>query len=68
MHTVDQQLLIIYRLGFNDELSGKPEKKYNNTIEAKAYRLGRIDAELGDDVKSIDSQTEDHILQRIKKP
>lgn len=66
MWTVDQQLLIIYKQGFNDELSGIPEKKYSNTIETKAYTLGRIDAELGDDVKSLDEQTDEDILKRIK--
>lgn len=64
---MDKILLEIYRKGFNDELDGKKERKYNGHLETRAYNLGRIDAIVGDDCRSVDYQSKEQILESIKK-
>lgn len=63
----DSKLLEIYRFGFEDELEGLPNITYMNPVLQKAYSLGRLDAMAGDDLKSIDSQTDEQLLALIKK-
>jgi hypothetical protein len=63
----NKQLMNAYMRGFNDELSGK--KFPNRLVQrdySKAYIMGKIDASAGDDVSSVDLQTEEEILKRIK--
>lgn len=62
----DQQLLEIYRLGWNDSLNSTKKKSYPTKLLQRAYDLGVIDAIVGDDVSSIDFQTEAEILKSIK--
>lgn len=63
----DKQLMNAYMRGFKDELSGKQSP--NRLVQKdylKAYILGKIDASAGDDVISVDLQTQEEILKRIK--
>lgn len=61
----DQILLEAYMWGFNDELDGNTRMWDPSPLLLKAYNLGRQDAEHGDDVRSVDAQTEQQILHRI---
>jgi hypothetical protein len=62
----NKQLLETYMWGFNDELKGC-EKMFNpNPLLQRAYDLGRMDAIVGDDVSSLDQQTDKMILNRIR--
>lgn len=65
MSDYDRILLDTYMWGYNDELDDKIRMWNPNPLLIKAYNLGRIDAKAGDDVKSIDQQTNDEILNRI---
>jgi hypothetical protein len=67
----DDELIDIYILGFNDELDPKKfiEKNYESygdKLREKAYSLGRLDAILGDEIPSIDLQSNEEILNNIK--
>lgn len=60
-----ENVIEIYLQGFEDELQNKPMREYNYPIDNRAYQLGRIDALIGDDVRSVDYQNVDHLLKRI---
>jgi hypothetical protein len=62
----DQELLKIYMWGFEDELTGETRLIPQELLATKAYALGKIDALIGDDVRSVDYQTDEQILYRIK--
>lgn len=62
----NNELLNIYQIGFNDELTGSPYAAYDIEIKQRAYNLGRLDAICGDDVTSLDMQTDEEILQHIR--
>lgn len=62
----DQELLKIYMWGFEDELTGETRLIPQELSATKAYNLGKIDALVGDDVRSVDYQTDEQILYRIK--
>ena len=56
-----------YMRGFSDELgnlAGKASKP--DTLFKRAYNLGRLDAIVGDDIKSVDHQSYEQILNKIK--
>lgn len=59
---VDRLLLKVYMQGFKDELKGKD---FHSQL-LRAYNLGRTDAIIGDDVRSVDYQSNEEILKRIK--
>ena len=61
------ELIDIYMQGWNDELDLKTPKKFETSIEERAYRIGRADALVGDEVTSNDYQTEEEILKKINK-
>ena len=42
------------------------KKKFAAPLMLRAYNLGRIDAILGDDMSSVDYQTNEIILNKIK--
>lgn len=67
MENTDKKLLETYMIGFDDELEQATEKSFTNSQLQKAYDLGRTDALLGDDISSVDNQTNGQILIRIKK-
>jgi ABC-type amino acid transport substrate-binding protein len=60
----DKILLETYMLGFSDELEGET-REFEDSMLMRAYELGRIDAFVGDDVRSIDYQSDEHLLKRI---
>jgi len=61
----DKQLLKEYYAGFIDALDNKIDKI--REIDNKAYRLGNLHAVIGDDVKSLDSLTQEEILKILKR-
>ena len=65
MNSQEEALMDIYMAGFVDELRGYPETKFSKPLYERAYQLGRVDALIGDDVRSIDYQTNEEILHRI---
>jgi hypothetical protein len=63
----DEELLEIYETGWHDALSlGKTWRSYPTKLQERAYKLGGLDARAGDDVSSIDFQTDEEILKSIK--
>jgi len=60
-------LLDFYMQGFNDELYSKSHDESQAFIKLmqKAYRLGRQDALIGDDLASSDAQSNEQILKKI---
>lgn len=62
----DKYLLNSYMLGFNDELRGEVTFITSNVMSKVAYLLGREDAIVGDDVRSVDYQSDEEVLNRIK--
>lgn len=60
----NKTLLETYMLGFSDELEGET-REFEDSMLMRAYKLGRIDAFVGDDVRSIDYQSDEHLLKRI---
>lgn len=60
-------LLLVYRSGFNDELEGKTKKQFKKPILNRAYNLGCMDAIVGDDVRSVDYQSDEEILKTIRQ-
>lgn len=65
----DRFLLRVYMLGFDHELEPvfKTPVEFRNKMNQTAYDLGRVDALIGDDVSSSDLQTNDEILEKIKR-
>lgn len=62
---IDNKILLeTYMLGFSDELEGET-REFEESMLMRAYELGRIDAFVGDDVRSIDYQSDEHLLKRI---
>lgn len=60
-------LLETYMWGFNDALDDRVrEISDSDPLLSNAYKLGRIDGIVGDDVTSLDYQTNEQILNRIK--
>lgn len=72
MNEQDKVLLETYMWGFNDELDGKTKIWNPKPLLLRAYNLGRQDAIVGDDISSdissSDLQTNEDILNRIRKP
>lgn len=62
----DKKLLMNYNQGWNDEMNGKDKKFFNNSLLQRAYNIGRLDYVTGDDVESVDIQTNEQILKHIK--
>jgi hypothetical protein len=65
MNEQEPNLMDIYMAGFVDELHGNPEVEFTDILSERAYQLGRTDALIGDEVRSVDYQTSDEILHRI---
>lgn len=61
---IDKILLDTYMNGFFDGLNGV-EHWNPNSLLMRAYKLGYNDAIAGDDVMSLDFQTNEEILNRI---
>jgi len=65
MDDQDNILLETYICGFKDELYGRKKMWNPNPLLLRAYNLGREDAIVGDDVSSLDKQTNEEIIKRI---
>ncbi len=65
MNEEDVVLLQTYMIGFSDELKGET-REFQDPILMRAYELGKVDAFVGDDVRSVDYQSDEHLLKRIK--
>jgi len=63
----DKNILKHYNMGWNDCANNKKERKFKDKLFQNAYYIGWNDYIVGDDVKSVDNQTEEQILKRIKK-
>lgn len=63
MNEKDKLLLEAYKQGFYDGLNDIDDY----LILVLAYHSGQLDAQVGDDVRSVDYQTDEEILERIKK-
>jgi hypothetical protein len=63
MLVTDTEIIKFYRLGWNQE----PMPNTDIPILKKAYEFGNIDFIVGDDIRSVDYQTEEQILESIKK-
>lgn len=64
----DKELLEHYKRGWNDELDGKVNiDNQDQSIENLAYQFGIMDAYYGDELRSIDNQTEEQIITKIKE-
>lgn len=62
---IDNKILLeTYMLGFSDELEGET-REFEDSLMNRAYELGRVDAFVGDDVRSVDYQSDEHLLKRI---
>lgn len=60
----DKILLETYMMGFSDELEGET-REFEDSLMNRAYELGRVDAFIGDEVRSVDYQSDEHLLKRI---
>ena len=66
--TTDKRILEVYMFGWYDEIySAKHKRTQSEPILIKAYKLGRLDALVGDECEAIDNNTNDEILEQIKK-
>jgi hypothetical protein len=65
MNEEDVVLLQTYMIGFSDELKGET-REFQDPMLIRAYELGKVDAFVGDDVRSVDYQSDEHLLKRIK--
>jgi hypothetical protein len=63
----DEELFGCYMHGFMDELDNNSDYEFDLPIKNRAYNLGRGDGLIGDDVRSVDYQTNEEILKRIRK-
>lgn len=66
MSEQDKILLDTYMWGFKDELDGRQRMWNPNPLLMRAYDLGRLDAIVGDDITSIDNQSNEEIINRIR--
>ena len=62
----DESLLEWYMKGFKDELRGSSSHESDNAIENRAYLFGSLDAITGGDVRSVDYESDEEILNKIK--
>ena len=63
----DDKLLEYYNLGWNDCADGKTGKKIEEPLLQRAYKIGRCDFIAGDDVSSVDLQTNEDIIRHIRQ-
>lgn len=62
----DQEILKWYTKGWDDEMRGSTSVVPAGIAQI-AYGAGALDAIVGDDVRSVDYQTEEEILENIKR-
>lgn len=61
----DEKLLEHYMWGFTDELDSKPSPVFDDEQLTNAYKLGRVHALVGDDVRSVDYLSNQEIINLI---
>jgi len=61
----DEDLLSVYRKGWKEELDSRPDNTYHG-VKKVAYSHGCVDAEVGDDSPSVNSQTDEAIVKAIR--
>lgn len=66
MSEEDKLLLETYMWGFNDELHDRTKMWNPNPLLLRAYNLGRQHAIIGDDIRTVDYQTNEEILNTIR--
>lgn len=62
----DSEILKIYHQGWNDELDGDFKNEFKEPLLIRAYNNGRIDSIVGDDISSVDFQSNEEIIKSIK--
>lgn len=62
----DSDLLKAYLNGFSDELIMQINKIRGSPILLRAYKLGRIAAIVGDDIRGVDNKSNEQILREIR--
>lgn len=62
----DSELLKIYMIGWNDCGHSRDNAHLYHGIWQRAYEIGWRDYLLGDDIPSVDLQTNKEILSKIK--
>jgi hypothetical protein len=60
----DKELLDWYMKGFHDELRGTTSSPEGDQL--RAYKIGALHAEMGDDNRSFDNLSDKEILKIIK--
>lgn len=60
-----KEIIGVYHLGFNDELNGVNKEHEYEGIHKTAYKLGKINAFVGDEITKLDYQSEEEILKQI---
>lgn len=67
----DQTLVNYHNQGWNDESAKEPRyidyEECLTGMEKVAYKTGRADYKVGDDIPSLDNQTEEEIIKKIKE-
>jgi hypothetical protein len=63
----DEELLGCYMHGFMDELDNNPNYDFGSPIKNRAYNLGKLDAIVGDDCRSVDYKTNQEFINQIRK-
>jgi hypothetical protein len=63
----DELLLDYYKKGWKDCANGNKEQKFQDQLLQRAYSIGWCDFIVGDDVSSVDMQTDEQILKHIRK-
>ncbi len=64
--TRDEKLLEIYKMGWNDSGDDNPRVDGFTGIERNTYIFGWLDFIVGKYISSVDEQTNEEILERIK--
>lgn len=67
MKLSDQYLLKVYNQGWYDCFNTVDNSELYKGKKLKAYNLGWLDYISGDDISSVDAQTNEEILKRIKE-
>lgn len=64
---VNETLLKYYKMGWNDCADNKQKQEFKNQLLQRAYNIGWCDFIAGDDVTSVDLQTDKEILEHIRQ-
>lgn len=62
----DEKLLEYYRMGWNDSSNNNEEQNFNDFLLNRAYIIGWLDFIVGDDISSVDLQTDEQIVNNIR--